>query len=133
MAQKMIIALMIVCLALCIASIIKFVERKQLTVFSLAFSMFMPIFCLMFMVYFFVYVYQKDFRLIAFPNRFFCSVKFIFTEIQIIPLIHTTVIDIFCCSQKENCAEVFSFRLKKSTPAKVAVEDLHGRIVSSFA
>ena len=134
MTQKVVIVLMIICLAFSVASIIKFAERKQLTSFSLLTSMFMPIFHLIFMVYFFLYVYRRDFRLITFPDRFFCAIKFVFIELQIIPLIHTTVIDMFCCLQKEERAKVIFFNFKKSTvPARLAIENLHGRIVNSFA
>lgn len=133
MTQKVIIVLMIICLAFSLASIIKFAERKQLTGFSLMVSMFMPILYLIFMMHFFVYVYRRDLQLIIFPDRFFCTVKFVFIELQITPLIHTTIINMFCCLQKEERAKVIFFDFKKSAPAKVAVEDLHGRIVSSFA
>lgn len=133
MTQKLIIVLMIICLAFSVASIIKFAERKQLTGFSLMVSMFMPILHLIFMTYFFIYVYRRDLQLIVFPDRFFYAVKFVFIELQITPLIHTTIINMFCCLQKEESAKVIFFNFKKSTPAKVVVEDLHGRIVSSFA
>lgn len=132
-AQKVIIVLMIICLAFSVASIIKFSERRQLTGFSLIVSMFMPIFYLIFMMHFFVYVYRRDLQLIVFPDRFFCAVKFVLIELQITPLIHTTIINMFCCLQKEESAKVIFFNFKKSASAKVAVEDLHGRIVSSFA
>ena len=133
MTQKVIIVLMIICLAFPVASIIKFAERKQLTGFSLVVSMFMPILYLIFMMHFFVYVYRRDLQLMVFPDRFFCAVKFDFIELQITPLIHTTIINMFCCLQKEERAKVIFFNFKKCAPAKVAVENLHGRIVSSFA
>ncbi len=133
MTQKVIIVLMIICLAFSVASIIKFAEKKQLTGFSLAVSMFMPILHLIFMMHFFVYVYRRDLQLIVFPDRFFCAVKFVFIELQITPLIHTTIINMFCCLQKDESTKVSFFNFKRSTPAKMAVEDLHGRIVSSFA
>lgn len=122
--QKMIVALMIICLAVIVASILKFAEKKQIHVSTVTASLFMPILLPMFMIDFFTYVYKKDFFSLAFPKKIIRAFRLMLLEIQIAPLIHTTLIEMICCSQKESTSK-FVF------PIKETVEDLHVRI--SFA
>ena len=131
MTQKVIITLMIIFLAVIVASILKFAEKNQVHTSTIAASFFMPILLPMFMIYFFMYVYKKDFLAFAFTRKIIQIFRFIFLEIQITPLIHTTLIDIICCLQKEPDSKFVIFQFKRSSPAKVAVENLHGRV--SFA
>lgn len=126
METKVIIALIIVCLGTCIASILKLAARKQLTVFGVFFSMLMPILMLRFMVHFFRHVYKKNIKELAFPGKFFDTIKFVFIEIQIIPLIHTAMVDGIASLQEELSLSKISFPLdKKNKFLKVLIEDFH--------
>ena len=122
----MIIALIIVCLGTCIASILKLAERKELTVSRAAYSMLMPILVLLFMVHFFRYVYKKNLKELAFREKIFDTIKFVFIEIQIIPLIHTAMVDGIASLQEESSLSKISFPLdKKNKFLKVLIEDFH--------
>lgn len=127
--QKMVITLMIICLAICIASIVKFVERERFTRFTMILSIFMPFLLLIIMADFFVHIYVKNFHILTLSKKILGIPRFVFHAIQLTPLIHTALIDALCyCFQKELNTKGLIFKFKLSIPARVATENLRERI-----
>lgn len=124
MTQKVLIGALIIYLACSVASILKFMERKQLTIANVLTSLIIPIFLAVFMVDLFGYVYQTDFRSLPLPRKILRSFKFMFIEIQIVPLMHTMLIKSFCSMQAESKPQIISFGFMKSASGKRALEDL---------
>ena len=87
------------------------------------------IFLAIFMIHFCRYVYRKDFITLGISRRIFSVFKFMVFEIQILPLLHTTLIKVICtCMDSETTSKVIFFQFPKAVPVKSAVEELHGRI-----
>lgn len=79
--QNLTVALMIICLAVIVASILKFAEKNQPRISTVIASLLMPILLPTFMVSFFIYVYKKDFSSLVFQKKLLrclglCSLKF---------------------------------------------------------
>ena len=125
MTQNLTVALMIICLAVIFASILKFAEKNQLRISIVIASLLMPILLPTFMVSFFIYVYKKDFSSLAFPQKIIRMFRFMLLEIQIIPLIHTTLINMICETQEEPKFKLFFPLIKKNIFNRMAVESLH--------
>lgn len=132
MIQKVIITLMIIYLAICFASIVKFVERGRFTGTAILLSLCMPVLLLKFMSDFFVRSYVKSLRSLTLPKKIFGVPKFAFHALQLMPLVHTAIIDAICyCFQREmNTKGLFS-QFKLSTPVRVARENLREKISST--
>ena len=103
--QNLTVALMIICLAAIVASILKFAEKNQLRIFTVIASLLMPILLPTFMVSFFIYVYKKDFSSLVFPKKIIKMFRFMLLEIQVTPLIHTTLVNIICETQETDYKE----------------------------
>ena len=101
MTQKILVVSLVIYLACSIASILKFMERKQLTIVNVLNSLIIPIFLAVFMVDLFGHVYQTDFRSLPLPRKILRSFKFLLIEIQIVPLMHTMLIESFCSIKEE--------------------------------
>ena len=101
MTQKILVASLAIWFAASISSILKFMERKQLTIVNVLTSLLIPAFLAMFMVEFFGYVYQTDFRSLTLSRKIVRSVKFLLIEIQIVPLMYTMLIESFCSIKAE--------------------------------
>ena len=128
MTQKILVASLVIWLACSIASILKFMERKQLTIANVLTSLIIPIFLAVFMVDIFGHVYQTDFRSLPLPRKILRSFKFMFIEIQIVPLMHTMLIESFCSMQTESEPQIIFFDFRKSESGKRALKDLRERI-----
>ena len=128
--QKAMIAVMIVWLASSIASLLKFAERKQLNGFAVIVSLLTPLFLLVFMAQFSLYAYREKFTSFALPKKIFAVISFAIQEIQIVPLMHTTVIN-WACSAIEARKSKSTNHPMKGVPVRVAIENLHWRIFSS--
>ncbi len=129
MTQKILVASLAIWLAASISSILKFMERKQLTIANVLTSLFIPVFLVIFMVDLFGYVYQTDFLSLTLSRKIVRSVNFLFIEIQIVPLMHTMLIESFCSMQAKSAEpKIISFDFRKSESGKRALEDLHERI-----
>lgn len=124
MTQKILVASLVIWLACSIASILKFMERKQLTIANVLTSLIIPIFLVVFMVDLFEHVYQTDFRLLPLPRKIVRSFKFLLIEIQIVPLMHTMLIKAFCSMQVKSKPQIISLGFRKSESGKRALEDL---------
>lgn len=101
MTQRVIIVSLVIWLACSVASMLKFMERKQLTSANVLISLIIPLFLVMFMIDLLGHVYQTDFRSLPFSRKILCSLKFMSIEIQIVPLIHTMLIESFCSVKAE--------------------------------
>lgn len=128
MTQKIVIALLIVCLAASIASVLKFAERNQFRSSTFVISLLMPFFLVFFMFDFGLYVYKKDLRCVKFPEKINSVFRFILLEIQIVPLIHTKLVEMFCDILKDK--KVTIFQVKKNILVRAAAEDLRGKVFS---
>ena len=83
----------------------------------------------MVMVDLFGHVYQTDYRSLPLSRKIVRSVKFLLIEIQIVPLMHTMLIEAFCSMQAESTEpKIISFDFRKSESGKRALEDLRERI-----
>lgn len=76
------------------------------------------------MVDLFGHVYQTDFRSLPLPRKILRLFKFMFIELQIVPLMHTMLIESFCSMQAESKPQIISFGFMKSASGKRALEDL---------
>ena len=123
--QNLTVALMIICLAAIVASILKFAEKNQLRIFTVIASLLMPILLSTFMVSFFIYVYKKDFSSLAFPKKIIKMFSFMLLEIQVTPLIHTTLVNTICETQEEPKFKLIFPLIKKNIFNRMAVESLH--------
>ena len=129
MTQKILVASLTIWLACSVASMLKFMERKQLTIANVLTSLFIPVILVMFMVDLFGHVYQTDFRSLTFSRKIVRSVNFLFIEMQIVPLMHTMLIEAFCSMQAESTEpKIISFDFRKSESGKRALEDLRERV-----
>ena len=101
MTQKILVVSLIIRLACSVASVLKFMERKQLTIANVLISLLVPLFLAIFMIDLFGHVYQTDFRSLPFSRKILRSLKFVLIEIQIVPLMHTMLIESFCSIKAE--------------------------------
>ena len=125
MTQNFTIALMIICLAVIVASILKFAEKNQLHISTVIASLLMPILLPMFIVSFFIYVYKKDFSSLTFSKKNIKMFRFMLLEIQIIPFIHTTLVNIICEAQEEPKFKPVFPLIKNNIFNRMTVESLH--------
>ena len=72
-----------------------------------------------------MYIYKNDFSSLAFPPKFIKMFRFMLLEIQIIPLIHTTLVNIICETQEEPKFKLVFPLIKKNIFNRMAVESLH--------
>ena len=111
-----------------VTGILKLAEKKSVRLSTVTASLLMPILLPVFMVDFFAYVCKKDFSSLTFQKNFLRAVKFMLIEIQLAPLIHTTLIEMFSCTQKESGLKIVFPIFQKNTFVRSAVEDLRLRV-----
>ena len=87
--EKIVLVVVMICVALFIASLIKF---ERLNFKKLIFSIFMPIFLLFFLIHFSRFIWKNDFEKFSAKEKFPRILKLIALEIQWLPTIHTALI-----------------------------------------